>query len=178
MPENAMNIAPRSAASLGRRAMASSGPRPSSAGAAALIAMGSGRTARSACFPRARVARGSVAGRRARPRGHPDVPQAELRELGRLGGRRGAEHEIAAGAGLREGHDLADVLLAQQSGCPAIDPDRDPAVRRGPVGEGLEERPELVAHALEAVALEGERASEEVAPVDPDRAAAELPAVE
>src|SRR5512146_2523843 len=136
MPENAMNIAPRSAASLGRRAMASSGPRPSSAGAAALIAMGSGRTARSACFPRARVARGSVAGRRARPRGHPDVPQAELRELGRLGGRRGA------------------------------------------VGEGLEERPELVAHALEAVALEGERPSEQLPAIDPDRAAAELPAVE
>ena len=80
--------------------------------------------------------------------------------------------------GLREGHDLADVGLVRQQGGPAIDAERDPAVRRGAVVEGVEDRAELLAHRLERVALEQERALEELAPVDPDRAAAELPAVE
>ena len=69
------------------------------------------------------------------------------------------------------------VWCGEQRG-PAIDAERDPAVRRGAVLEGVEDRAELLAHRLERVALEQERALEQLAPVDPDRAAAELPAVE
>ena len=61
---------------------------------------------------------------------------------------------------------------------PAVDAEGDPAVRRRAVLEGVEDGPELLVHPLERVALEPERALEQVAPVDPDRAAAELPAVE
>ncbi len=69
------------------------------------------------------------------------------------------------------------VCCAEQRG-PAVDAERDPAVRRRAVLEGVEDGPELLAHALERVALEQERALEQVAAMDPDGAAAELPAVE
>ena len=65
-----------------------------------------------------------------------------------------------------------------QQGRPAIDAEGDPAVRRRAVLERVEDGPELLVHRLERVALQPERALEQVAPVDPDRAAAELPAVE
>ena len=65
-----------------------------------------------------------------------------------------------------------------QKGGPAIDAERDPAVRRRAVLEGVEDGPELLVHRLERVALQPERALEQVAPMDPDRAAAQLPAVE
>ena len=61
---------------------------------------------------------------------------------------------------------------------PAVDAEGDPAVRRRAVVERVEDGPELLAHRLERVALEQERALEQVAPMDPDRPAAELPAVE
>ena len=51
-------------------------------------------------------------------------------------------------------------------------------MRRRAVLEGVEDRPELLAHPLEGVTLELEAALEQVAPMDPDRAATELPAVE
>ena len=97
-----------------------------------------------------------------------------------LGIRRGRrlEHEVAARLGLREGHHLADVGLVGEQRRPAVDAERDPAVRRGAVLERVEDRAELLAHPLERLALEQERALEQVAPMDPDRAAAELPAVE
>ena len=46
---------------------------------------------------------------------------------------------------------------------PAVDAERDPAVRRRTVLERVEHRPELIAHPLERVALQQERALEEVA---------------
>ena len=57
-------------------------------------------------------------------------------------------------------------------------PEGDPAVRRGPVLECLEDRAELLAHPVERLALEQEAALEQVVAVDPDRPAAELPAVQ
>src|SRR5439155_14159533 len=79
---------------------------------------------------------------------------------------------------LREGHHLADVALLREQCGPAIDADRDPAMRWGAEVEGVEDRPELLVHRLGGVTLEGERALEEVAPPDANGAAAELPAVE
>ena len=57
-------------------------------------------------------------------------------------------------------------------------PERDPAVGRRAVVERLEHRPEHVLHPLPGVALQREALREQVRPPDPDRAAAELPAVQ
>ena len=92
--------------------------------------------------------------------------------------RRRLEHQVAARLGLGEGHHLADVGLLGEERRPAVDPERDPAVRRGPELERVEDGPELLAHPLERMALQQERALEQVAAMDPDRAAAQLPAVE
>ena len=113
----------------------------------------------------------------ARP-GSADVAQAELLVLAGLRDRRRLEHRVGARLGLREGHDLADVGLEREQRRPAVDAEGDPAVRRRAVVEGVEDGPELLAHPLERVALELEAALEQVAAMDPDRAAAELPAVE
>ena len=51
-------------------------------------------------------------------------------------------------------------------------------MRRGAVVEGLEDGPELVAHALERLALEEEAPLEQVPAMDADGPATELPAVE
>ena len=61
---------------------------------------------------------------------------------------------------------------------PAVDAERDPAVRRRAVVERLEHRPEHVLHPLPGVALQREAPREQVRAPDPDRAAAELPAVQ
>ena len=119
---------------------------------------------------------------RTRPPGlawcHADEAQAELLVLAGLRDRRRLEHRVGAGLGLREGHDLADVRLEREQGRPAVDAEGDPAVRRRAVVEGVEDGPELLAHRLERMALELETALEQVAAVDPDRPATELPAVE
>ena len=51
-------------------------------------------------------------------------------------------------------------------------------MRRRPVVERVEDGPELLVHRLQRVALELEAALQQLPPVDPDGAAAELPAVE
>ena len=51
-------------------------------------------------------------------------------------------------------------------------------MRRRAVLERVEDRPELLAHALGRLALQREAPLEQVAAMDADRAAAELPAVE
>ena len=110
--------------------------------------------------------------------GQPDEAQAEFLVLTRLRHGRRLEHQVAARLGLGEGHDLPDVGLEGEERGPAVDADGDPTVRRRAVVEGVEDRTELLAHPLHRVALEQERALEEVAAMDPDRAATELPAVE
>ena len=96
----------------------------------------------------------------------------------RFGRGRRLEHQVAAGLGLRERHDLADVGLVGEERRPAVDAERDPAVRRRPVVERLEERPEALVHLLHGVALQREAALEEVLAPDSDGPAAQLPAVE
>ena len=61
---------------------------------------------------------------------------------------------------------------------PAVDAQGDPAVGRRAVLEGVEDGPELLVHALERLPLQPETLFQQVAAMDPDRAAAELPAVE
>src|SRR5262249_41389280 len=58
------------------------------------------------------------------------------------------------------------------------DAQRDAAVRWRAVVERVEDRPELLAHRLRGLALQGERALEQVAAPDADGPAPELPAVE
>src|SRR6478609_3544266 len=143
MPENAIAIAPSSAALRGKRPSRSSGPVP------------------------------SLRGSRLRPLlGDTDEPQAELLVLARLGRRWRLEHRVRARLGLGEGHDLADVRLAREDHRPAVDAQRDPAVRRRAVVEGVEHGPELLVHAFHGLALEAERTLEQIASVDPDRSAA------
>ena len=104
--------------------------------------------------------------------------KAELGELGGFDRRGGAEHQVGAAAGLGEGLHLADVVLVGQQSDPAVDAQRDAAVRRGAVLERVEDRAELGLLGLDAVALEHQRALEQVVLVDADRPAAQLPAVE
>ena len=92
-------------------------------------------------------------------RGIAHEPQPQLLVLARLGQRRRLEHRVGARLGLGEGHDLADVRLVGQQGRPAVDAERDPAVRRRAVLERVEERAELLVHRLERVALEREARS-------------------
>ena len=158
-----MQSAPRSAARRGRAARSTSSERD----ARGRRRVGRRRRRRSAARP---SPVGFV--------GHADEAQAELVVLARLGRRRRLEHRVAARLGLGERHDLADVRLAGEERRPAIDAEGDPAVRRRAVLEGVEDGAELLAHPLDRLALQQEAALEQVAPVDADRAAAELPAVE
>ena len=145
-----MHVAPSSAASRGRCANQSSGPSSPRVPAPPQVL---------SCL-------------------HADEAQAELLVLPGLGHRRRLEHRVGPRLGLREGHHLADVRLAGEERGPAIDAEGDPAVRRRAVLECVEDGPELLAHPLARLTLEQERALEELAPVDPDRPATELPAVE
>src|ERR1700682_2674590 len=71
----------------------------------------------------------------------PDL-EAELAQLARVERGGGAGERVGAGLGLREGGDLADVLLPGQDGGEPVDPDREPGVRRRAVPERVEQEPE------------------------------------
>src|SRR5690242_3168304 len=148
MPEKAMHMAPASAAKRGRRAMASSGPIPRPVSVVTLRSVVS-------ASPRRRLL------------GHADEPQTELLELRLLRVGRGFEHRVAARLRLREGHHFADVGLLGEQSCPAVDAEGDAAVRRRTVLERVEDRAELLVHALDRVALQEEAALEQIALVDP-----------
>ena len=92
--------------------------------------------------------------------------------------RRRLEHRVAPRLGLRERHDLADVRLAARSAAQRSMPRAIPPCggRRTRTPRGSPRT--SLAHALERLALEQEAALEQVAAMDPHRAAAELPAVE
>ena len=155
-----MNIAPSSAASRGRRAIGSRNPEP-----VAGVRQASGSAASPAPGP-------------AGARFDAHELEAELGELLGLRLGRRLEHEVAARLRLREGHDLADVGLLREEGRPAVDAERDPAVRRRAELERVEHRPELLVHRRLGVALEREALDEQVVLPDPHGAAAQLPAVE
>ena len=121
---------------------------------------------------------GHDGGRRPASPGSPDEPQAELGELLGFGRRWRLEHEVGARLRLRERHDLADVRLMAEDHRPAVDAQGDPAVRRRSELERVKDRPELRPHPIEGLALEREAALEQIALMDPDAPAAELPAVE
>src|SRR6185312_16068791 len=100
----------------------------------------------------------------------------ELTELAPVdrGGR--PRERVAARSGLRERDDVADRLAAGEDGHQAVEPERDPAVRRRAVLQRLEQEAEapiglLLGHAesLEDLLLD-------LGLVDTDRAAAELDA--
>ena len=154
-----MHRAPARAARRGRRAIASSGrmPRPVSAASAPGL--------------RAGHAGGGFGG-------PPTKRRPSSSYCSGSGRRRRLEHRVAPRLRLRERHHLADVRLVGEQRRPAVDAERDAAVRRRAVLERVEDGAELLAHALERLALEQEAALEQVAPMDPDRPAAELPAVE
>ena len=81
---------------------------------------------------------------RVRPRSAGPAPRT-----GSARGRRRLEHQVAPRLRLREGHHLADVGLLGQQRRPAVDAERDPAVRRRPVLERVEHGAELLAHPLD-----------------------------
>ena len=80
--------------------------------------------------------------------------------------------------GLREGDDLADVLLAGEDRHQPVDAEREAAVRRGAVLERVEEEAEPLLRLLVADAEQAEDARLQLGLVDPDRPGAELPPVE
>src|SRR5258708_15981607 len=66
--------------------------------------------------------------------------QMELAQLFRIHGGRRARHEIDGVRRLRKRDDLADRGLARENGHYAIEPERDAAVRRRSVLEGLHKK--------------------------------------
>ncbi len=70
---------------------------------------------------------------------------------------------------LREGDDLADVLLARQDRHQAVDAEREPAVGRRAVVERVEQEPELALGLLLADAERGEDPALQLGLVDSDR---------
>src|SRR5262245_31000690 len=104
--------------------------------------------------------------------------QVQLAELLRIDRRRGPGHQVHGLDGLRKGDDLADRLFSRQDGDDAVQPERDPPVRRRAVFERLEEEsePELRLLLRHPEQLEDEALQPLI--VDPDAAAGDLAAVE
>src|SRR5215467_14135190 len=103
---------------------------------------------------------------------------AQLVELGGVdfGGRFG--HEVLGSGGLAEGDDLANRFFTGQKHHDSVDAQRDAAVRRGSVGERIQEEAEAFAQLLLAEAESLEKTFLDVLTVDPDAAGAELVAVQ
>ncbi len=92
--------------------------------------------------------------------------------------RRRAGEGIGAGLGLGEGDHLADVGLADQQRGQAVDAEGEPAVGRHAVAESVQEEPEPGLDLLRRDAQQLEDAVLDGGVADPDRARAQLPAVE
>ena len=93
-------------------------------------------------------------------------------------GRRRARERVGAAGGLREGDRVADRVAAGQQRDDPVDAERDAAVRRRAVGERLQQEAEAL---LRLLGFDAERLEDlllDVGPVDSDRAATQLPAVE
>src|SRR5439155_6731876 len=104
--------------------------------------------------------------------------QTELRERALVERGGGAGEGVGAGLCLREGGDLADVLLPGQDGGEPVDPDREPGVRRRAVPERVEKEPEAGTRLLACDAKQREHLLLHVGGMDSDAAGAELPAVD
>src|SRR5690606_2374350 len=104
--------------------------------------------------------------------------EGEVLELGGVDRGGGLGHRVDAGLWRREGDDLADVLLAGQDGHQAVDAEGEAAVGRGAVAERRQEEAEAPLRLLLVDAEQVEDPLLQVGLVDPDRAGAELPAVE
>src|SRR3546814_8310324 len=100
--------------------------------------------------------------------------QAEVGQLLRVDGGGRAGHGVDARLGLREGDDLADVLLAGEDGHQAVDAEGEAAVGRRAVAERLEEEPEAALGLLLVDAEQVEDPLLEGRLMDPDRAGAQL----
>src|SRR6266581_2855086 len=70
--------------------------------------------------------------------------EAEIAELHVVDGRRSAGHRVGPRLRLREGDDLGDAVLPGQEHHRAVPSERDAAVGRSTVGEGLQHVAELV----------------------------------
>ena len=150
-----------------------------------------GRRSRPACGaasgrPAAPARRGARRRHRRRGRRRPRRASVQLRDrlqpevAQRAGGQglRGVGHRVPARLGLREGDDLADVVLAGEDGHQPVEPDGEPGVGRGAVAEGAEQEPEAGRRLLLADPEHGEDPALDVGPVDTDAARSQLPAVE
>src|SRR5207249_8380504 len=84
---------------------------------------------------------------------------------------------IRAACGLWKRNDLADVRLPGEEGDEPLDAEREPAVRRRPHAQRVEEPAELRLRLVIRHAHRPEHALLDLLPVDPDRAGAQLPAV-
>ena len=162
---------PGATAPVGRRGGASSARRS--------ITASGDRTARSATAARHEQSL-SDGGRHVRPCGSRrlDETDAELVEL-RLRdlGRRTA-HRVEPRLVLRERDHVAQVRLAREHHRHAVDAERDPAVRRRAHGERVEQEAELRPLLVGAEREQVEDLRLDVRLVDPERAAAELVAVD
>src|SRR5690349_7104906 len=101
-----------------------------------------------------------------------------LLALGRGDRTGGTGERVAAGGGLGKRDHVADALGTGQQGNQPVDPERDAAVRRRAVREGVEQEPELAAGLLVGQADHVEDPLLHLGPVDTDRAPADLRAVE
>ena len=106
---------------------------------------------------------------------HPDVKLLQL--LLRDGPRR-AHHQVDRPLRLREGDDVADVVETEDEHRDAVDAERDAAVGRSAVFEGLEQEAEAVADVVVAEAKQLKSALVVVLRWVPVRPAADLEAVE
>src|SRR5437899_2711121 len=102
----------------------------------------------------------------------------QLVELISVHGRRRIGHQILSGGGFREGDDFADGFFASQEHDHTVDAQRDAAVRRGAVGQRVEEKAEAAAQLFFTKAERFEQALLNVLAVDSDAAGAELVAVQ
>ncbi len=93
-----------------------------------------------------------------------------------LGGR--TRHRIKAGLGLREGDDLADVVLTRQDRHQPVDSHGEPAVGRRAEGERREEEAKAAVSLGRGDPERGKDPLLQLGLVDPDRTRAQLPAVE
>src|SRR5687768_13893633 len=108
----------------------------------------------------------------------PVQPQMEVRELVLPDGRGRAFEERARAGRLRERDDLAQALGAREQHGDTVQPDRDAAVRRSAVLQGLEQKAELRLRLFALGAEHLEHALLHGALVNADRPAAKLVAVE
>src|SRR5205823_2558297 len=104
--------------------------------------------------------------------GHPEL--AQLLRVERCGC---AREQVGAAGRLRERDHVADVVEAGHERDHAVESERDPAVGRGAVAEGVEQEAEPLARLVGRYPERVEDALLNLAAVDTDRASPELPTV-